>query len=113
MQKVVSHPMDVISVRVAIGINSQLLGGDGLYGGIFDCTRRVLVNEGIAGFYKGFLPTLLTGVPYVMLQMTLFELFRRYGALRCHSAWRGCEALWADGCSRPAVWAMGRRGASF
>eukprot|EP00922_Rhytidocystis_sp_ex-Travisia-forbesii_P005155 GHVS01007539.1.p1 GENE.GHVS01007539.1~~GHVS01007539.1.p1 ORF type:complete len:454 (-),score=86.40 GHVS01007539.1:363-1670(-) len=45
---------------------------------IYSIATSIYRSEGIAGYYKGFGPTLLTGVPYVMLQMTFFDLLRRH-----------------------------------
>lgn len=47
---------------------------------IWGAVKRIKASEGLRGFYKGFGPTLLTGVPYVSLQMTFFELYNRYVA---------------------------------
>eukprot|EP00922_Rhytidocystis_sp_ex-Travisia-forbesii_P005153 GHVS01007537.1.p1 GENE.GHVS01007537.1~~GHVS01007537.1.p1 ORF type:complete len:410 (-),score=90.63 GHVS01007537.1:1155-2342(-) len=44
---------------------------------IFSVASSIYKLEGIAGYYKGFGPTLITGVPYVMLQMTFFDVLRR------------------------------------
>ncbi|KAF8821101.1 carrier superfamily protein [Cardiosporidium cionae] len=76
VQKFGSYPMDLLSVRIALGINTATLGKS-KYSGIIDCMRSIWINEGVGGFYKGFVPTLLTGIPYVALQMTLFEVYRR------------------------------------
>lgn len=62
LQKGLSFPMDMISVRMALGINTSTLNyGGKSYQGIWDCVRRVHSKEGLTGFYKGFGPTLLTG----------------------------------------------------
>eukprot|EP00921_Rhytidocystis_pertsovi_P014929 GHVQ01023945.1.p1 GENE.GHVQ01023945.1~~GHVQ01023945.1.p1 ORF type:complete len:559 (+),score=113.23 GHVQ01023945.1:486-2162(+) len=44
---------------------------------MYRTSLRIYHTEGLRGFYKGFGPTMCTGVPYVMLQMTFFELFTR------------------------------------
>lgn len=48
-----------------------------LHQGIMDCISRTLANEGPRALYNGYLPTLLSGTPYVALQMTCYELFQR------------------------------------
>jgi len=41
-----------------------------------DCVGRIYVREGMGGFWKGLCPTLMTGVPYVMFQLSLWEYYR-------------------------------------
>ncbi|CDJ60625.1 mitochondrial carrier domain-containing protein, putative [Eimeria maxima] len=138
LQKTLSYPLDLLSVRIAVGINADQLGKhhetvaavaaaaapppnssssgsatngpypnnnrsvSGLtmssstkswktnkdnsninsssrkgYNGVVDCARRVWQLEGPSGFFKGFSVTLLSGVPYVMLQMSFFDLSQR------------------------------------
>lgn len=77
-QKAVSYPLDLVTVRIALGVNTSTLGhGKKTYDSILGCITRIKNTEGYVGFYKGFAPTLLTGVPYVMLQMTFFEVIKR------------------------------------
>eukprot|EP00386_Alphamonas_edax_P007698 GDKI01025580.1.p1 GENE.GDKI01025580.1~~GDKI01025580.1.p1 ORF type:complete len:389 (-),score=69.61 GDKI01025580.1:23-1189(-) len=77
VQKALSYPLDLVSVRIALGANNKQMNAGGEYKGIIDCTQRIWRTEGLTGFWKGITPTLLTGVPYVMLQMTFFELYQR------------------------------------
>ncbi|TFY65135.1 hypothetical protein EVG20_g5697 [Dentipellis fragilis] len=44
---VVSNPVDVVKVRV---MNDK----DGVYRGVVDCVRRMVLEEGVGSFYKGF-----------------------------------------------------------
>ncbi|EPR63481.1 mitochondrial carrier superfamily protein [Toxoplasma gondii GAB2-2007-GAL-DOM2] len=124
LQKALCYPLDLVSVRIAMGINTAALAGykaesarklspgaqaqgpvsssgssasssspagsplqsasvppqkqeARLYSGIGQCVRRIYTTEGLAGFYKGFAVSLWSGVPYVMLQMTFYELWKR------------------------------------
>ncbi|KAK1442269.1 mitochondrial carrier domain containing protein [Babesia gibsoni] len=77
LQKVFSYPLDVVSVRMALGVNTKVLSNNCYYCGIVDCFTKILKTEGIRGFFKGFLPTVCTGVPYVALQMTFFDIYKR------------------------------------
>ncbi|KEP65698.1 UNVERIFIED_CONTAM: carrier superfamily protein [Hammondia hammondi] len=124
LQKALCYPLDLVSVRIAMGINTAALAGykaesasklspgahaqgavsssgssasssslagsspqsaasppqkqeARLYSGIGQCVRRIYSTEGLAGFYKGFAVSLWSGVPYVMLQMTFYELWKR------------------------------------
>lgn len=90
LQKTVSYPLDFLSVRIAVGINASALGQSGPtvkaptssratrsskeYAGVIDCMRRVWNLEGPRGFFKGYSIAIWSGVPYVMLQMTFFDL---------------------------------------
>ena len=47
------------------------------YQGIFDCLRRTVSEEGFLALYKGIGPTFVSGAPYVGLQMTFYELWKR------------------------------------
>lgn len=64
-----SHSYVLIRIMMMMVMYSQ---------SIWSAVKRIHSTEGVRGFYKGFGPTLLTGVPYVMLQMTFFELYKRY-----------------------------------
>lgn len=98
LQKTLSYPLDLLSVRIAVGVNASALGragsshaaascgsssisktgcGNEGYRGVLDCAKRVWLLEGPRGFFKGYSVTLWSGVPYVMLQMTFFDLSRR------------------------------------
>ena len=43
-----------------------------VYKGIADCAWRIVKTEGPGALYKGFTATIVSGVPFVALQMTLF-----------------------------------------
>jgi len=72
-QQSATFPLEFIRTRLSITVP-----GSGLkYNGIFDCVKSVFRDEGITAFYKGFSVTLISGTPYVGLQMTFYELFKR------------------------------------
>lgn len=82
VQKFISYPLEILSVRISLGININNLNikkiNDHIkYDGIFNCIQRIYRYEGISGFYKGIIPTVLTGTPYVAIQLTSFELYKR------------------------------------
>eukprot|EP00920_Eleutheroschizon_duboscqi_P000671 GHVT01001823.1.p1 GENE.GHVT01001823.1~~GHVT01001823.1.p1 ORF type:complete len:486 (-),score=157.09 GHVT01001823.1:941-2398(-) len=136
IQKTGTYPMDLVTVRIALGINAGALSGGSItassssaprssssssssasasssgvwrrlecfrragpravaagYGGIFDCVARIWQREGAMGFFKGFGPTIATGVPYVTLQMTLFDKFRT-SLEGCWDAAPGTDGGW-------------------
>ncbi|CRG85372.1 mitochondrial carrier protein, putative [Plasmodium relictum] len=78
IQKTVSYPLDLLSIRMALGINEKYLRSNLLYKrkSIFKIIKEINTNEGFVGFFKGFFPTLLTGVPYVTLQMLFFDFYK-------------------------------------
>ena len=43
------------------------------YKGIIDCGMSTFRTEGVRGLYKGMVPSMLAGVPYVGLQMTFYD----------------------------------------
>ncbi|XP_031231084.1 calcium-binding mitochondrial carrier protein SCaMC-1-like isoform X3 [Mastomys coucha] len=65
------YPMEVIKTRL-------ILGKTGEYSGIIDCFRKLLKREGIQAFSKGYVPNLLSIIPYAGLQLTIFELLKNY-----------------------------------
>ncbi|VEV57570.1 mitochondrial carrier protein, putative [Plasmodium vinckei vinckei] len=79
IQKTLSYPLDLLSIRAALGVNEKYLRQQKTTStkkSIFKIIREIHVNEGFAGFFKGYVPTLLTGVPYVTLQMVFFDLYK-------------------------------------
>ncbi|ETB61133.1 hypothetical protein YYC_02054 [Plasmodium yoelii 17X] len=78
IQKTLSYPLDLLSIRAALGVNEKYLRQKktNTEKSIFKIIREIHVNEGFSGFFKGYVPTLLTGVPYVTLQMVFFDLYK-------------------------------------
>ncbi|GBE59921.1 mitochondrial carrier protein [Babesia ovata] len=83
LQKCLSYPLDVMSVRMALGVNTKVLSNNCTYNSIPDCFFKILRSEGIRGFFKGFFPTLCTGVPYVALQMSFFDFYKKKLTAAC------------------------------
>lgn len=74
-QLTVTLPLEVIRTRLTVGARLDL---PRQYRGIVHCGVHTVRAEGAAALYKGLAPTLASGVPFVALQMTLFdELSRR------------------------------------
>ncbi len=71
-QTCVTYPLDTVRTRLTLGSG---LGSQ--YTGIMDVLRQTLAKEGVRGLYKGIGPTFLSGSPYVGLQMTFYEIFKR------------------------------------
>lgn len=71
-QQVCTYPLETIRTRLTMGALSTHQ-----YTGIIDCLRKTVKDEGVRGLYKGLGPTILTGSPYVGLQMTFYEELNR------------------------------------
>jgi len=69
-QQVVTYPLETIRTRLTLGPRMSKVQ----YRGITDAFRETLRSEGPTGLYKGLGPTILTGSPYVGLQMTMYEV---------------------------------------
>jgi len=71
-QTFVTYPLETVRTRLTIGA-----GMGAKYTGIVDVLRQTVRHEGVAGLYKGIGPTILSGSPYVGLQMSFYEIFKR------------------------------------
>lgn len=73
-QITITYPLEVVRTRLCL---SEGMRQGAQYNGIIDCARTTLRTEGVRSFYKGILPTWLSGAPYVGLQMTFYDLNQR------------------------------------
>lgn len=71
-QTSVTYPLEVVRTRLTVGVAH---GAE--YSGIWDCFKSTVKHEGIRGLYKGLSPTMLTGSPYVGMQMASFTVLMR------------------------------------
>eukprot|EP00949_MAST-11_sp_MAST-11-sp1_P004370 g4370.t1 len=71
-QQLVTYPLELVRTRLSLGPGMGLQ-----YSGILDCLKRTVNAEGASALYKGLGPTLLTGAPYVGLQMTFYDVYRQ------------------------------------
>mgnify|MGYP006144271479 CR=1 FL=1 len=72
-----TYPLEVVRSRLSVG---PALGIE--YKGIVDCARKTIAAEGIGGLYRGYMVGLTTGAPYVGLQMTIYDILKRYAPKR-------------------------------
>lgn len=66
-----TNPIWVLKTRIL----SSSKRADGAYQGVWDGVKRLLHDDGIAGFYKGLVPSLI-GVSQGALQFTLYDTLK-------------------------------------
>lgn len=70
-----TYPLETVRTRLSL---AESMSNGVRYKGIMDCFTHTIRTEGVPALYKGIGPTFLSGSPYVGLQMTFFELFKRW-----------------------------------
>ncbi|XP_026153377.1 calcium-binding mitochondrial carrier protein SCaMC-2-B isoform X1 [Mastacembelus armatus] len=63
------YPMEVLKTRLALGKTGQ-------YSGILDCARHIFQKEGVAAFYKGYIPNMLGIIPYAGIDLAVYETLK-------------------------------------
>uniref|UniRef100_A0A3Q3ITI5 EF-hand domain-containing protein n=1 Tax=Monopterus albus TaxID=43700 RepID=A0A3Q3ITI5_MONAL len=63
------YPMEVLKTRLTLRKTGQ-------YSGIADCAKQILQKEGVAVFYKGYVPNLLGIVPYAGIDLAVYETLK-------------------------------------
>ncbi|XP_055018304.1 calcium-binding mitochondrial carrier protein SCaMC-2-B-like isoform X2 [Boleophthalmus pectinirostris] len=63
------YPMELLKTRLALGKTGQ-------YTGILDCARHILKKEGVAAFYKGYVPNMLGIIPYAGIDLAVYETLK-------------------------------------
>jgi len=69
VSEAVACPMDVVKQRLQLQMND--------YKGLFDCTKRIWVKEGLRGFYAGYTTTLVMSVPYNIVYFASYESLKK------------------------------------
>ena len=46
----------------------------GQYSGMFDCASKLLKNEGMSVFYRGYVPNLIGIIPYAGMDLMIYEV---------------------------------------
>ena len=71
-------PMDTIKTRLVTQASSAAVKAGAVpYKGIIDCAIRVTREEGIKTFYRGLPPRLVSVVPMIGIQFTVYEFMKR------------------------------------
>lgn len=63
------YPFELVRTRLAVCSSN-------MYGGIVDCTTKVLAQEGWRAFYRGMVPSMLGILPYAGVDIAIFELLK-------------------------------------
>ncbi|XP_062244532.1 mitochondrial adenyl nucleotide antiporter SLC25A23-like isoform X4 [Platichthys flesus] len=63
------YPMEVLKTRLT-------LRNTGQFSGIADCAKHILQKEGFTAFYKGYIPNLLSIVPYAGIDLAVYETLK-------------------------------------
>ncbi|KAJ3373817.1 hypothetical protein GGF31_008702 [Allomyces arbusculus] len=72
-------------VRVPTEVVKQRLQAN-QYASTADAVRAIIRHEGVLGFYRGYLSTVLREIPFTCVQFPLYEYFKRYAAYRRRQA---------------------------
>lgn len=59
--------LQVLKTRMALRKTGQ-------YSGMLDCARKILAREGVAAFYKGYVPNMLGIIPYAGIDLAVYEV---------------------------------------
>lgn len=50
----------------------------GQFSGILDCAKHIFQKEGVAAFYKGYIPNMLGIIPYAGIDLAVYEVCARW-----------------------------------
>ncbi|KAA8592449.1 calcium-binding mitochondrial carrier protein SCaMC-2-A [Etheostoma spectabile] len=65
------YPMEVLKTRLALRKTGQ-------YSGILNCAKQIFRNEGLAAFYKGYVPNMLGIIPYAGIDLAVYETLKNH-----------------------------------
>uniref|UniRef100_A0A8C7JAT8 Calcium-binding mitochondrial carrier protein SCaMC-2 n=1 Tax=Oncorhynchus kisutch TaxID=8019 RepID=A0A8C7JAT8_ONCKI len=63
------YPMEVLKTRLALRKTGQ-------FSGIADCAKQIFRKEGMAAFYKGYIPNLIGIIPYAGIDLAVYETLK-------------------------------------
>ncbi len=87
LQMAATYPIETVRTRMTLSVD---LAGGVKYEGIWHCARQTVLIEGWRALYKGLGAALISGAPYVGMQMTLYEMGKN-----------ATRSLWPPGSSIP------------
>ncbi|GBG67262.1 hypothetical protein CBR_g88551 [Chara braunii] len=81
--KACCHPLDVVRKRFQVrGLMRDPRYGavvsESMYQGMVDCFRRILAEEGVAGLYKGTVPSIIKAAPAAAITFVVYETVCRW-----------------------------------
>ncbi|XP_036308664.1 calcium-binding mitochondrial carrier protein SCaMC-1-like [Pipistrellus kuhlii] len=65
------YPIEVIKTRLTVGKTGE-------YSGIINCGKKLLKQEGVRTFYKGYVPNMLSIIPYAGIELSVYESLKNY-----------------------------------
>ncbi|XP_006866071.1 PREDICTED: calcium-binding mitochondrial carrier protein SCaMC-1-like [Chrysochloris asiatica] len=65
------YPLEVLKTRLAVSQTGQ-------YSGMLDCGKKLLKQEGVRTFFKGYTPNVLGIIPYSGIDLAVYELLKNY-----------------------------------
>uniref|UniRef100_A0A3P8Z2N8 Solute carrier family 25 member 25 n=1 Tax=Esox lucius TaxID=8010 RepID=A0A3P8Z2N8_ESOLU len=65
------YPMEVLKTRLALRKTGQ-------FSGIADCAKHIFRKEGMAAFYKGYVPNLIGIIPYAGIDLAVYETLKNW-----------------------------------
>ncbi|XP_053195330.1 calcium-binding mitochondrial carrier protein SCaMC-2-B isoform X1 [Scomber japonicus] len=63
------YPMEVLKTRLALRKTGQ-------FSGIVHCAKHIFQKEGMAAFYKGYVPNMLGIIPYAGIDLAVYETLK-------------------------------------
>ncbi|XP_018520336.1 calcium-binding mitochondrial carrier protein SCaMC-1 isoform X3 [Lates calcarifer] len=63
------YPMEVLKTRLTLRKTGQ-------FSGIAHCAKQILQREGVTAFYKGYVPNMLSIVPYAGIDLAVYETLK-------------------------------------
>ncbi|KAF5452358.1 hypothetical protein F2P56_027364 [Juglans regia] len=88
ISRMVTSPLDVIKIRFQVQLEPTSSwamlpsnwSGTSKYTGMFQATKDILREEGLAGFWRGNVPALLMVMPYTAIQFTMQHKLKTFAA---------------------------------
>lgn len=74
-QMAITYPLETVRTRMTL---SKDLAEGIEYRSIWHCVRSSVSQEGAGALYRGFGIAVLSGAPYVGIQMSLYQMFQRW-----------------------------------
>ncbi|KAJ8398713.1 hypothetical protein AAFF_G00419100 [Aldrovandia affinis] len=65
------YPMEVLKTRLTLRKTGQ-------YTGMGNCAKKIILNEGVWAFYRGYVPNTLGIIPYAGIDLAVYETLKNY-----------------------------------